>query len=302
MIYPNIAKIRTFIVVGEQGSFRKASEIIHLSQPAISAHVRDLENYLGVPLLSRTTRSVRLTSEGEKFLIRAKRALLDLQSVILELKDEAELQSGRVTIACLPTIASSSLPPALAIFQKRHPEIKVRVLDEIATTVNQHVLSMEADFGLGPRPAWNVEVEFVPLFRDDFIAVFPRTHELARRKSIRLKELVKYRLLMMATGTSVRILLDEAFRRIGCEVDPIYELNHHETLGGMVEAGLGITVLPTMALSILGHPRLKSVRIREAGLYREIGILQRRGSVLSPTSVEFLNILRNVLASWNDKH
>ena len=302
MMYPSIAKIRTFIVVGEQASFRKASEIVHLSQPAISAHVRDLEEFLGVPLLSRTTRSVRLTREGRKFLIRAKRALFDLQSVIFELRDEAELQSGRVTIACLPTIASSSLPTAIAAFQRRYPEIKIRVLDEVATSVNQRVLSMEADFGLGPRPAWNVEVDFEPLFRDDFIAVFPRAHELAGRKSIRLKDLAKYPLLMMAPGTTVRTLLEEAFQRIGCEIEPVHELYHHYTLGGMVEAGLGITVLPSMAISILGHPRLKSARVMDTGLYREIGILQRRGNVLSPSSVAFLATLREVFASWNAKH
>ncbi len=147
MIYPNAAKIHTFILVGEQGSFHKASEIIHLSQPAISAHVRDLEEFLGVPLLSRTTRSVKLTREGRIFLIRAKRALLDLQAVIHELRDEAELLSGRVTIACIPTIASSSLPAAIAAFQKKYPEIKVRVLDETSTAINKRVLNMEADFG-----------------------------------------------------------------------------------------------------------------------------------------------------------
>ncbi len=302
MIYPNIAKIHTFIAVGEHGSFRKAAEIVHLSQPAISAHVRDLENFLGVPLLSRTTRSVRLTAEGRKFLNKAKRALFDLQSVIVELQDEAALQSGRVTIACLPTIASSSLPAALAIFQKRYPEIKVRLLDEIATAVNQRVLSMEADFGLGPQPAGNIDVDFEPLFRDEFVAVFPRNHELARHKSLRLKQLVKYKLLMMAPGTRVRSLLEEAFRRIGSECDPVYEVYHHYTLGGLVEAGLGITVLPTMALSLLGHPRLTSARIVDPGLYREIGILRRRGSVLSPAAVAFLGELRGVFATWHAKH
>ena len=107
-MYPSLTKIRSFIAVAEHASFRRASEDMLLSQPALSTHIRDLEAELGVTLLSRTTRSVRLTSAGEHFLIRVKRVVSELQSAVLELKDQATLRRGRVTIACLPTIASSS--------------------------------------------------------------------------------------------------------------------------------------------------------------------------------------------------
>lgn len=104
-MYPNINKMRSFIAVAEHGSFRKAAETLNMSQPALSAHVRDLEDGIGVSLLSRTTRSVRLTREGEHFLVRSKRALYEIQSAVRELQDEAALRRGRITVACVPTIA-----------------------------------------------------------------------------------------------------------------------------------------------------------------------------------------------------
>lgn len=297
MIYPSIIKIRSFIAVAENASFRKASELLHLSQPAISAHVGDLETMLGVRLLSRTTRSVRVTREGEYFLNRAKRALSELESASLDLREEAALRRGRVTVACVPTIASSILPTVLAVFSQRFGSIKVRVLDEMSAAGAERVLSLQADFGIGPRPPKNLDLGFDTLVRDHFIAVFPHSHALAAHPTVGMKQLAKYPLVVMAPRTNVREVLDEAFARAGETLEPACELSHHYTLGAMVEAGLGVTALPSMSLSLLGHPRLKSARIVDSEIHREIGILRRRDSTLSPAAAEFLKTTQAVFAA-----
>ncbi len=287
-MYPSLNKIRSFISVAEHSSFRRASEELLLSQPALSTHVRDLEAELGVVLLSRTTRSIRLTAAGEHFLIRAKRIVSELQSVMLELKDQAELRRGRVTIACLPTIASSSLPAVLATFARHHPGVHVEVLDEVADVLYQRVLSGEADVGIGPAQPHKQDLEFIAMVDDHFRAVFPSDHAFAGRKTVKLAELVKHPFLTLASHTNVRSILDRAFEDSGHVVDPKYVFCHHYTLGGMVEAGLGITALPSMSLSILGHPRLMSARIVEPQVTRVIGVLRRRNDVLSPAATAFL--------------
>lgn len=297
MIYPSIIKIRSFVAVAENASFRKASEMLNLSQPAISAHIRNLEALLGVPLLSRTTRSVRVTREGEHFLNRAKRALSELESVSLELREEAALRRGRVTVTCIPTVAFSILPTVLAVFSQRYVGIKVRVLDEISTAGAKRVLSLEADFGIGPRPPENLDLSFDTLVRDNFIAVFPNNHELASRRTVRIKDLAKYPLLMLAPHTNVREVLDDAFAAAGQALEPLYEPCHPYTIGAMVEAGLGVTALPSMSLSLLGHPRLKSARIVDPQIHREIGILQRRDSTFSPAAAEFVKTTKAVFAA-----
>ena len=296
----SLAKIRSFIAVAEHGSFRKASTHVHLSQPALSTHVRDLEQSLGIALLSRTTRSVRLTPAGEQFLIRARRAISELQSVVLELEDQAALRRGRVTVACVPTIASSSLPSVLAAFARRFPAIHVQLLDEVADTIYQRVRSGAADFGIGPEPRATGEIAFEPLVDDHFVAVFPRDHKLARRRNVRLRELAAYPFLSLAAGTNVRDILDRAFSAQGFALNPVYDVCHHYTLGGMVQAGLGISALPSMSLSILGHPGLKTARIVDPEVIRVIGVLRRPGELPTPAAAEFMNTLWDVLGEPKD--
>lgn len=288
-MYPSVVKIRSFIAVAEHTSFRRASEDLRLSQPALSTHVRDLENELGVRLFSRTTRSVRLTSAGERFLICAKRVMSELQSGMLDLKDQVALRRGRVTIACLPTIASSSLPSVLATFARQHPGVNVKVFDEVAEVLYKRVVDCQADLGIGPTPPRKLDLEFTPIVDDHFRVVFPNNHVFAGRKTVKLAELTSHPFLTLASHTNVRSILDRAFADSGFVLDPIYEFCHHYTLGGMVEAGLGITALPSMSLSILGHPRLMSARIVEPEVIRVIGVLRRRGDALSPAAMAFLS-------------
>ena len=297
MIYPSITKIRSFIAVAEQASFRKASETLHLSQSAISMHIRELEALFKVPLLSRTTRSVRVTREGQHFLIRVKRALSELESAFLELKDEAALRRGQVTVACVPTVASSILPTVLAVFSERYAGVKVHVVDDVSATIGNRVVSLEADFGIGPRPVQNLDLSFEPLVQDHFIAVFPHTHELAGRATVRMKELLKYPFVALAPRTNVRMILDDVLAKMGRTLEPAYEPSHHYTLGAMVESGLGVTAIPSMSLSLVGHPRLRSARIIDPKISREIGIMRRRDNVLSPAAAEFLETTRAVFAA-----
>ena len=298
MIYPSITKIRSFIAVAEQASFRKASETLHLSQSAISTHIRELEALFGVPLISRTTRSVRVTREGQHFLIRAKRALSELESVALELRDEAALRRGTVTVSCVTTIASSILPKVLAVFTQRYLGVKVRIVEEVSASISKRVLGLEADFGIGPRPPKNLDLSFDTLARDHFIAVFPHTHELAGRTSIRIKDLIKYPFVTLTPHTNVRDILDHVLGDMGQALEPAYELRNHYTLGAMVEAGLGVSAIPSMSLSLVGHPQLRSAQIINPKIYREIGIVRRRDNVLSPAAAEFLETTRSVFANF----
>jgi DNA-binding transcriptional LysR family regulator len=302
MIYPNLIKIRSFLAVADHGGFRKAAENLNLSQPALSAHVRDLETALGVPLFHRTTRSVRLTNEGENFRVRAKRALDELEAGVLELQDQAALQRGRVVIACVPTLASYFLPPVLLTFGSKYPGIAVRILDENAQELYRRVLSREADFGIGPRPDREMDIAFQSIFHDRFVAVCSRNHPLASRREVRIKDLVRYPIFTLSHGANVRTILESAFARQGFTLEPAFELLNHYTMGGMVESGLGITALPSMAISMLSNPLLKTIRIIDPEVTREVGILHRRDQANSPAVDAFLEVLSQRLKSLDLSH
>lgn len=291
--------MRSFVAVAEHGSFRKAAETLHLSQPALSAHVRDLELLVGVPLFHRTTRSVQLTTEGANFLARARRAFAELEAGLGELRDQASLQRGRVVVGCVPTIASFVLPTVLVSFTKRFPAVAVRIVDVGADLLLKELLGRAVDIGIGPRPEAVDDVLFKTVVRDRFVAVCPREHPLASRRTVRLKDLASFPLLVLASG-DVRTTLQRAFEKHNYPFRPAYELVHHYTLGGMVEAGLGITALPSMTISMLSHPKLRKVKLVEPEITREVGVLQRRDHAHTPAVRAFLEALQGGLATLGD--
>ena len=298
-MYPSLIKIRSFIAVAEQLSFRKASEQLNLSQPALSAHVRDLEESFGVTLLHRTTRSVRVTPEGANFLIRSKHALSELEAAVLDLEDQAALRRGRVKIACIPTMAASILPHVIKKFSSQYPAIRIQILDEVADRIYGRILNREADLGIGPAPRGEREIEFTSLLHDHYVAVFPRDHELAGRKNVKVDDLARFPFLVLASPTNVRTALQNAFAERGHVFDPVYEAFSLYTIGGMVEAGLGITALPAITLPTVGHPRLGSARIVKPEVLREVGVLRRGGDTLSPAATEFNRVLMDVIRTMD---
>ncbi len=295
MMHLSLTKIRSFIAVGENSSFRVASEKLNLSQPAVSAHVRDLEDSLGVPLLSRTTRSVKLTREGETFLIRAKRTLSDLEDLVLDMKEQAALKRGRISIGCVPSIASSVLPTVLSRFSSSYPDIRIQVFDDMADRLYQRVLNNEVDMMVGPVSPQRSELEFFHLFDDQYVAIVPRGHTLASKKSVTIKEFSKFSFVLLTSPTNVRVVLEKAFAEAGRAFEPAYEASNASTIGGMIETGLGITALPRMIMPPLGRPDLIYLPISKPHINREIGILTRRGESLSPAAVEFAKTLKEVV-------
>jgi DNA-binding transcriptional LysR family regulator len=295
MMYLSLIKLRSFIAVGENLSFRVASEKLNLSQPAVSAHVRDLEESLGVSLLSRTTRSVKLTSEGENFLIRTKRSLDELEDVVLDLKEQAALRRGRLSIGCVPSIASSVLPVVLARFSDSYPDIKIRLFDEMADRLYQRVLNNEIDLMVGPISPQRNELEFFHLFDDQYVAVLPKGHDLVTKRAVTIKDIAKFPFLLLTSPTYVRIVLDQAFADAKQKFEPIYEAINPGTIGGMIETGLGITALPEMTMPTIMRPDLISVPIAKPAINRQIGILTRRGESLSPAAEEFAKTFAEVV-------
>ena len=292
----SLSKLQSFISVGENLSFRIASEKLNLSQPAVSAHVRDLEESIGVPLLSRTTRSVKLTPEGAHFMIRAKRSLEELEDVVLDLKEQAALRRGRLSVGCVPSIAYSVLPIVIAEFSSKFPDIKIRVFDEMADQLYQRVLNNEVDLMVGPISPQRNELEFIHLFDDQYVAIVPRQNSLAEKKTVTIKDIAKHPLLLLTSPTNVRIVLEKAFADAGQEFAPVLEARNPGTIGGMIDKGLGITALPEMTMPTILRPDLIVVPISKPRINREIGMLTRRGELLAPAAKEFSETLRKIVA------
>lgn len=276
--------LTTFLAVAQHSSFRKAAEQTHLSLPAVSMQIKQLEERLGVALFQRTTRKVELTREGDQLLISTRKAMAELDAGFAQIQQAAKSQQGHLSLACVPTVASTRLPAVLTEFARRYPAISVRVRELAQPELLEAVRRREVDFGIGPQTEKQGELDCRPVFVDEYIALMPPDHAAAAKASITLRELVRLPLLTLAASQFQRHLL-QTFSQEGLAPNLNYEFTHVSTVIAMVEAGLGVAVLPGVAIPTL--TKMRALRIVRPVMTRTISILTIRGHSLSPSASRF---------------
>ena len=286
----------TLVCLADTRNFRRAAERLRISQPAVSAHIRDLERHFGVPLVHRTTRQVVLTVEGAAFAARAKRAFDDLEMASQDLKNLAAVHRGRVVAACIPPMMANVVPAVIRRMNTEYPAVEVQILDVLSGQVEQLVARGDADFGIGPRPQSAV-LSFAQFMRDYFVAAVPQGHPLVGRDSVDLNELTSFPIVIMNRDANARQILDRALQRLRRPIKIRFELFHHFSVGRMVEAELGVTVLPRSALPSLGSNTITSLDIKSPRIFRDIGLISRRGHRPSPPAHAFLTVLDATLGT-----
>jgi LysR family carnitine catabolism transcriptional activator len=293
----NLTKIRCLIAVGETLSFRAASERLNLSQPAVSNHIRDLELSLGITLFKRTTRNVVLTPDGESFLIRSRSAIAALDDAMRDIREQRAVRSGRVNFGCVPSMARLFVPAALSRFSKRYPNVKIQLFDELADRLFKRTLDYEIDFMIGPAAPSRLGLDFTHLMDDRYVAIVPAGHVLADRRSVRLADLSGHPFILITTPSIVRTVLEQAFAQSGQELDPAYSAANPSTIGAMIKAGLGVTILPNLVVPAMVRSGLRSVPVVRPRIVRKIGILRRAKEPLAPAAQALAATFGDVIRS-----
>src|SRR5438552_2713861 len=262
--------LHAFVTLAEQRSFTRAAALCHLSQPAFSALIRTLEDDLGARLFDRTTRSVELTAEGRVFVESARRLL----------RDHAARRRGRVAIAVLPSLAAGWLPPLLADFHARYPGIELDVADVLSDDCIARVRSGRADFALASTRTEAPELRTESFCSDGFHVVFRRDHPLARQRgALTLARLAPHPIVQLARSSSVRQYVEAAI--YPSQLHTVLELEQLSTVAGMVRAGLGLTVVPSLTLFHFDHPELITRALRVPELKRHVFLVRRNDRALS---------------------
>ncbi|MDH2434646.1 LysR family transcriptional regulator [Pokkaliibacter sp. MBI-7] len=282
-----------FVRVAESGNFHEAAEAMHLSQPALSRRMQRLESILGTQLFERTTRKTWLTSAGREFLPKARRMLEDFEVSVLSIKEMATQQKGKVTIACIPTAAFYFLPSVIRIFNERYPGIRIQILDASANEGLEAVIRGDADFGINMAIAQHPEVSFTPLVDDPFVVCIRKDHPLASQSSISWEDLTPYKLITVSRASGNRSLLDSALVQEGVKLNGFYEVQHLSTSLGLVEMGLGVSVVPHMAMP-LNEASMLTCRPLAHSIMRSIGVVRRSATGISPAAELFVAILLEV--------
>jgi DNA-binding transcriptional LysR family regulator len=287
----NLRHLEAFVAVATAGNFTRASRVLHISQPALTVQIRQLEESIGVRLLDRNTRTVKLTPIGQQLAPVIERILHDIETVLHHAHDMASGIRGTVTVAALPSVCSTILPRIIAVFHQEQPWISVVLKDVVTQKVLSMVRNSEVDFGIGSFTDLDPGIDVVPLFSDHVKIVVPGDSLLAKKRIVQLKHLVGLPLILMDRGSSVRMLVDRAFASIGYYPTPAYEATYMSSAIGMVRAGLGIAFVPSSALEISELGGLVAHRVAHPGLARQIVVARKTGAEPSPAAANFMKAL-----------
>lgn len=287
-----IRQLEAFVAVAESKNFTRAAELLQLTQPMVSGLVRDLEAEVGLKLFDRSTRRVEMTEGGIGFLHDARRLLDDLHGAIHRTQDLASRRRGRVIVGAPPLLAAALLPEVIQVFSRSSPGISVTVIDRSVAQVYRLLQDGEIDLAIGTFRDNEDRIARTALVEYAFVLLCRADDPLASNPSPRWRDLADARLLALRKGNGIREQLEAGYAAAGCQAKPAFELDQLTTIVAMVEAGLGITILPSYAIKTFSNPSMVARPLGEPLVYRKIDVAHRQDETLSPASDAFVRQLR----------
>lgn len=280
MSYPTVQQLRYLVAIADSGSFAAAAAAEFVSQPALSAQIKELERKLGVTLLERSSRGTFLTRQGEVVVERARTVLRDMDDLVSASRFDGTSLHGRVELAVIPTLAAYVLPSVVRIFTKEHPDARLH-LREVQTADMLALLRRgEVDVGLLALPVVDPALETAEVGIDPFLLAVPEHHHLASgTASVGMEVLRNERLILLEEGHCLRDQVLDTCRLVVSEPSEV-QATSMAALAQMVAAGLGVTLLPQCAESVEAAPGRGIVtrRFRNPKPQRSVGLVWRKSS------------------------
>ncbi len=274
-------QLRYFLAVAQQASFTAAALACNVSQPTLSAQVAKLEDELGGALIERGRHGAKLTARGQLFRPRATDALQLLQLGRIELEELAGLKRGSLVLGCLPTTGAYLLPKILTAFSASYPKIQVNLREDSSPSLARAIRSSEVDLAITDDAGTGEGIASQVLFTEELLVAVPKKHRLADRLEVDLNELDGEAIILMKKGHGFRSIVLAALARAGVEPKVVYESTEIETVQALVEAGLGLSLVPRLVQRTPGPCYL---RIKDPRPSRTVLLAWRDGLDLSPAA------------------
>lgn len=280
MIRPTLRQLEYAVAVADHRSFHEAAAACAVSQPGLSVQLRELESQLGVQLFERDRRRVLITPEGEVVVARARAILLAADEMVEAAQVMARPLAGDLRLGVIPTVAPYLLPEVLPAVRRAFPELRLLLHEDHTDVLLGRLDRGELDLALLALEAPLGDVESLPLFRDPFVVALARSHPLAKRKALSLRDIAGADVLLLADGHCLRDQALEVCRRAGAAEAGDFRAGSLATLIQMVVGGMGVTLLPSLCVeSETRRERdLAVCRLRRPVPFRTIGLVWRRTS------------------------
>jgi DNA-binding transcriptional LysR family regulator len=288
------SELEAFVAVAELGSFQKAADKLHLTQPGLSRRIQKLEHALGVELFHRTTRSVALTGVGRQFLPMARQQISQLGTMLSSIREIAEKRFGKVRLASIPTVVNRVLPDVLRQYAQKYPQVGVQIFDGNHDFVLGQVRAGLAEFGISLDPGDDEDLTFEPLLADRYVLAVHGDHAYSSRGQVSLHELRDMRLVIGGRDSGNRLLLELLLGHESISLRWFYEVEHISCVVALVDAGLGCAIVPSLAVSAHFAPNIRAIPIASPEVQRSIGIVKHRHVSMSSIAADLCELLRSV--------
>ncbi len=286
----DLIKLKSFITVAKLGNFRKASEELYFSQPAISAQIKELENYYNVELFERIGKKIKLTDAGELLLPYAEDLVMKFEESRYSVQNAFQKSKGRIKIGTSSLPGVYYFPAVLEGFKKKFPDIIIDLMVGFSSEIERAVLDSVIHFGIIGSPenvVFNKNLENIVLLKDRLAACIGPKHSFYKRESILIEEIVKEPLILPGKNTFTRKVLENEAKKKGLKCNLMYEVANNEMIKKMVENNLGISVLCSSMIEERGP--LKAVPIKNLESHRNIDLIYRKDRKISPPLQSFID-------------
>jgi LysR family transcriptional regulator, transcription activator of glutamate synthase operon len=280
-----LRQLQYFVLLAEERSFTRAAARANVAQSALSRQVRKLEDELGVPLVDRTSRRVRVTGPGAALVERARRVLAEIDEACAEVRDVKQLLGGRVVIGLTPTTGPLDVAQVLGAFHAQNPVVEVALREELSVVLADQLRADQIDlaFVSGIVRSARDQLTLHPLLEEPLVAVLPPGHSLATRSRLCLNELREDRFIAFPEGATIRTTVFAAADRAGFVPRFAFETYDLHRVRALVAHGLGVAIVPRSDAVSPGH-EIATVPLVGRNLRYELFLAWRTTRRLSPAA------------------
>ncbi|MBN2029494.1 LysR family transcriptional regulator [bacterium] len=286
-----IQQLRGFYYSAKLGSLTNAADKMSLTQSAISQQIKSLEMELGIKLFNRYGPRKDITPDGEILLNLITPLIQEIEMLKVTFEDLKGNQKGQLTIAATTVLIMNYLPYIIQKYIKNHPNVRLIILEHRWNEVVSLAESGEVDFGIAPIQSIPSNLSYIELEPFDRILITSLNHPLSRKKDITLQDIAQYPIITYEKGLVHRSDLDHIFKEAKLEIEIVMEATNAETIKRYVEIGIGVAVIPKIALLPTKMLRLHAISVNEFFGKSCYGVIIRKGKYMTSYAKDFLDLL-----------
>ncbi|CAM3857456.1 LysR family transcriptional regulator [Cohnella lubricantis] len=290
----NISQLETLLTISKTLSFRKAGELLNLTQPAVSAQIKSLEDEFKVVLVDRN-HPVTLTDRGRVFLEHAERILAIVEEMKQKLSDLDQVPQGHIVLGTTTSIAIQILPRVLSYFQNQYPQIKTSILSMSSSQVLTSVENGTIDIGIGYLTERSSQVDTSVLYYDTFELVVAPYHPLAKADVVTVDMLRDVPIILLSPDTLGRRFVDRIFAEHQIQPNIAMELGSSEEVKRMAELNIGAAIVSKLSIAEeVRRGTLRMIPVHELEVSHPVGVITKSGRYLNSAMRQFLNDLKGM--------